>query len=583
MSNSLRTALAVIVGLLLGALLTYLFVTPESQHSSSESSAEKKPLYWVAPMDANYRRDKPGKSPMGMDLVPVYEESDSSGEHGPGAVKISPAVINNLGVRTQPVTMGSLNNAIHTVGYVQYDQDSLLHIHPRVEGWVETLFVKAAGNPVEKDQPLYTLYSPQLVNAQEEFIIALKRGDARLISAASERLRALQLPNSVISELRRTREVKHTITFTAPQSGVVDDLRIAEGFFIQPGTTLMSIGQLEQVWVEAEIFERDAQLVEVGLPVTMTLDFIPGRAWQGEVDYIYPSLNVKNRTLRVRLKFDNPDRTLQPNMFAQVTIHAETDEQTMLVPKSSVIRTGKQSRVVVALGEGMFKSVAVETGRVDSSHVEILSGLMQDDEVVTSAQFLIDSESSISSDFARMSPDDKPSSVWAEGKVNRVMKGHRMANITHKPVKEWDWPEMTMDFTVAESVDMNKLANADSLHFEMTKTAQGDYLITDIHVMTQKDSSANQATVTGKINSIDRDSRVLNISRGPIEKWNRGPATMDFVAAEDLDLTGLQEGQEIEFTFEVGDEFIIIDIKSLPQIQMEHSQHNMQQSNEDIL
>ncbi len=583
MSNNSRIALSALVGLLLGGGLVYFLSSPAEPDTQVTASDEKKPLYWVAPMDASYRRDKPGKSPMGMDLIPVYEESGSSDEHGPGAVKISPTVINNLGVRTEPVTLGTLNTEIKTVGYVQYNQDSLLHIHPRVEGWVETLFVKAAGNPVQKGEPLYTLYSPQLVNAQEEFLIALKRGDSRLIEAARERLRALQLPIDFIDKLHKSRKVEQTITFDAPQSGVVDDLKIREGFYIQPGTTLMSIGQLDEVWVEAEIFERDAALVEVGLPVTMTLDFVPGRNWTGNVDYIYPSLDVKNRTVRVRLKFDNPDKTLKPNMFAQVAIHAESDKQMMLVPKSAVIRTGSQSRVVVALGDGQFKSVAVQTGRTDSNHVQILSGLMEDDEVVTSAQFMIDSESSKSSDFARMSDVSKPQSVWAEGEVNSVMKDHRMANITHQPVKEWDWPEMTMDFTVADTVDMDELSQADTLHFEITKTGDNAFEITGIHVMTQKGEQANQATVNGVINRIDSETRVVNISRGPIEKWNRPAATMDFVAAENIELTELSEGQKVRFTFEVGADFMIVDISSASEMEMDHSQHNMQEEAEGSL
>ncbi len=583
MNNNLRIAVGALVGVLMGAGLVYFGFSPEEQSSQTTDSNEKKPLYWVAPMDASYRRDKPGKSPMGMDLIPVYEESGKSDEHGPGAIKISPTVINNLGVRTEPVTFGKLETEIKTVGYVQYNQDSLLHIHPRVEGWVETLYVKAAGNPVEKGEPLYTLYSPQLVNAQEEFLIALKRGDSRLIAAAKERLQALQLPSSFIEELEKSRKVKQTITFNAPQSGVVDDLQIREGFYIQPGTTLMSIGQLEQVWVEAEVFERDATLVEVGLPVTMTLDFAPGRNWTGKVDYIYPTLDEKNRTVRARLKFNNPDKTLQPNMFAQVTIHAESGEQMMLVPNSAVIRTGSQSRVVVALGDGQFKSVAVQTGRSDSDKVQILSGLMEDDEVVTSAQFMIDSESSKSSDFARMSEASQPQSVWAEGTVNSVMADHRMATITHQPVKEWDWPEMTMDFTVADSVDMDELSQADTLHFEITRQGDNTFVITAIHVMTQKGDIDNQATVNGTINRIDSESRVVNISRGPIEKWGRPAATMDFVAAENIELTALNEGQKVTFTFEVGADFVIVDIKPASEAEMDHSQHNMQEDSEESL
>ena len=172
MSTNTKTIIAIIIGAALGAGVLSLYQGAGSNSNTDETtSAEKKPLYWVAPMDSNYRRDKPGKSPMGMDLIPVYEEESSGDDFGPGAVKIAPHVVNNLGVRTAPVELKNMHTEISTVGYVQYDEDKLIHIHPRVDGWIEKLYVKAAGNPVEKGQPLYTLYSPQLVNAQEELLI----------------------------------------------------------------------------------------------------------------------------------------------------------------------------------------------------------------------------------------------------------------------------------------------------------------------------------------------------------------------------------------------------------------------------
>jgi Cu(I)/Ag(I) efflux system membrane fusion protein len=301
-------------------------------------------------MDADYRRDKPGKSPMGMDLVPVYAQ-ETRAEDDAGAVEISPEVVNNLGVRTARVELRALQTRISTVGYVQYDQDRLVHVHPRVEGWIEKLYVKAAGDPVTEGEPLYELYSPQ-------------------------------------------------------HSGVVDNLNIREGFYVKPGTTLMSIGALDDVWVEAEVFARQAALVQVGQPVTMTLEYAPGRKWQGSVDYVYPSLDEQTRTLRVRLRFANSDLTLKPNMFAQVVIDVAQQGDVLQVPREAVIRTGDQDRVVMALGEGRFKSVAVALGRSDEQAVEILQGVELGDTVVVSAQFLLDSESSKSSDFKRMHSAD---------------------------------------------------------------------------------------------------------------------------------------------------------------------------------
>ncbi|MDO6427005.1 efflux RND transporter periplasmic adaptor subunit [Thalassotalea sp. 1_MG-2023] len=578
MQSNHKIIIAVIAGAALGAsTLSVLQNTGSHDNNASTASSEKKPLYWVAPMDANYRRDQPGKSPMGMDLIPVYEQTDSANEHGPGTVEISPYVVNNLGVRTEPVALKAMHSEISTVGYVQYDENALVHIHPRVDGWIEKLYVKAAGDPVEKGQPLYTLYSPQLVNAQEEFLIALKRNNRSIITAAKERLTALQLSAEFIKALEKTGKVKQHVTFYSPQAGVVDDLQIREGFYVQPGTTLLSIGKLDQVWVEAEVFERDIALIKQGLAVTMALDSLPGKEWTGVVDYVYPTLNSETRTLRVRLKFDNPKHLLKPNMFAQVSIHANQANRAILVPKEAVIRTGKQDRVVLALGEGQFKSIEVTIGRVDKNHIEILNGLDQHDVVVTSAQFLIDSESSKTSDFKRMYHDETPNSVWMQGKVNHVMAEHSMANISHEPAEAWDWPEMTMDFNIAQSVDVDTLMSGQVLHFEVSKTDDGGFEITGIHIISQPETaneSVSSATVNGVINQIDHDTRVVNISREAIEKWDRPAATMDFIVDESIDLQVFSNDGQVTFTFEVHDDFIIVDMTPVNVGDTDHQQHN---------
>ena len=410
MSKFMQYALLLLLGIAIGMGLKTISDHLLSANQSTVNE-EDEPLYWVAPMDPEYRRDKPGKSPMGMDLVPVY-----AAEKQPGVVEISPQIVNNLGVRTVRVRRSSLGQDIRTVGYVQYDEDRLIHIHPRVEGWIEKLHVTAAGGPVSQGVALYDLYSPQLVNAQEELVLAMRRSNTRLLKAAEDRLLSLQLSSDFIAALKRDGAVRQTVTFRSPQSGVVDNLNIREGFFVGPTTTLMSIGALEDVWVEAEVLERQAGEVRVGQPVTMRLDHLPGKAWQGKVDYIYPSLEATTRTLRVRLRFPNADRDLRPNMFAQVTIHSHNDDEVLNVPREALIRTGKQDRVVRALGEGRFKSVEVRTGRVAGDHVEILQGLSEGEEVVSSAQFLLDSESSKTSDFLRIDgPETTPRVHHSQG------------------------------------------------------------------------------------------------------------------------------------------------------------------------
>lgn len=473
---------AILIGAVFGGLLVSAFYqwSGNTQQTNKDAATEKEPLYWVAPMDPNYLRDKPGKSPMGMDLIAVYDEGVSGGpDEGPGTVTISPEVVNNLGVRTALVKRKVLQPNIATVGYVRYDEDRLVHVHPRVEGWIEKLYVKAAGDPVDKGQPLYDIYSPALVNAQEEFLMALERNNKRLIQAGRDRLKALQLPNEAIQRLIKTRKVAQFITLFAPQSGVVNYLKIREGFYVKPGTTLMSIGTLDQVWVDAEIFERQAFAVALGTPVTMTLDFLPGKRWQGKIDYIYPTLDSKTRTMKVRLRFDNPEQALKPNMFAQVVIHVTSEEATLVVPKEAVIRTGGSDRVVLALGEGRFKSIDVLVGRFDANNFEILRGVYDDESVVVSAQFLLDSESSKSSDFKRMSALEDKTQATVKGVINRVDNANRVMNISRGAIDKWGRGPTTMDFKLAEHIKAQHFSADVAVTFTF-KIVEGEFVIVDI-------------------------------------------------------------------------------------------------------
>ena len=481
-----KPIITLILGFAFGIALMFLLnqvqsTSDGSTDTSNDAPKEKKPLYWVAPMDANYRRDKPGQSPMGMDLIPYYGDEGGSNDEGPGTIRINPDVVNNLGVRTAKAVRKPLHFEINTVGYATYDENKLVHVHSRIEGWIEQLFVKAVGDKVEKGQALYSIYSPALVNAQEELLLALKRNNKVLINAAKDRLKSLQLPSSVIKQLVKTRKVQQNITFYAPQSGFVDTLKIRQGFFVKPAMTLMSIGDIDTIWVEAEVIESQIFHISEDLPVTMQTDAIPTKSFYGKVDYIYPTLDAKNRTLKVRVKFDNPSNELKPNMFARIQIHYNESQPLLLVPSEAVIRSGKSSRVVLALGDGQFKSIEVKTGRRGDDYTEILSGLDEGEKVVTSAQFLLDSESSKTSDFKRMN-----------------------------------------------------------------------------HEQGQEEKQVSSATVNGTINSIMKDMRMLTISREAIEKWNRGPATLDFLVDDTVGMYDLKEGMYVMFTFEVRDEGFVI-------------------------
>lgn len=496
----MRVIVMVVLALVAGALAGYFMAGPGS--SDNASDAKDAPLYWVAPMDPNYRRDEPGKSPMGMDLVPVYEESGTS-KASPGTVTISPQVQQNLGVRTATVTTGRLSPVIDAVGYVDYNEDTLVHLHPRVSGWIQTLFVSAEGERIEAGEPLYTLYAPELVNAQKELLAALNRGDSTLMTGAKARLEALGMPDNALNSLMQTQQVRQAITFNAPRSGIIATLPVREGFYVEPNQNVMSIADISQVWVDTDVFERDILRIDEGLDVTMTVPALAGRQWQGKLDYVYPTLDSKTRTLRARLRFDNPQGRLKPGMYASVKIMAKTQNAIVKVPKSAVIRLADSNRVVLDKGQGRFKSVNVTLGRSDDTHFEVTDGLNAGDTVVVSAQFLIDSESSKSSDFMRMTPQS---------------------------------------------------ASDHSMH--MTDMAGSQHSM----AMDDEADSDNAATVNGQLEAIDRDSRTLTIHRDAIEKWQRPAATMAFQVAPDIDITGLKPGQHLRFTFRVGDDFVITEL-----------------------
>ena len=449
----------VLLGTFLSSILWYLLSGASISHDETEGESQEssEPLYWVAPMDDSYRRDKPGKSPMGMDLVPVYAETKGSSDMahgGAGVVMISPQVQQNMGVKTEKVRVGALSPRIKVAGAVTYDEDEIMHIHPRVEGWIETLHIKSQGEEVKAGQPLYTLYSPELVNAQEEYLLALKRNDKRLIDGAEQRLNALALNERLIDDLKKNKRISQTVTFNAPQSGVVEAMAIREGFFVQPGTTIMSIAKIERVWVQAEVPSTYAGMIGIGDHTEISIESLPQQVFQGDVDYIYPSLSMPTRTLKVRIALANPNEQLKPNMFATVNILPKQQRQVLLVPKSAVIRTASRTLVVVSDGTGHFKSVEVTVGAQDTEYFEVTKGLLPDDDVVVSAQFLIDAESSKDSDFTRMrAPDNQATTT---GKIEEISVGEdnsAVFTIARGPIEKWGRGPATMSFALSPHID----------------------------------------------------------------------------------------------------------------------------------
>ena len=400
MKNLKLILIVLVVGVGIGVVASRWSSEPETSAMSDAAPKERTVLYWKAPMDPNYRRDEPGKSPMGMDLVPVYA-SDS--DEDASIVSIDPRVVNNLGVRTAAAQHSVLSRRIETVGYVGYDEDTLRHIHMRVDGWIESLAITATGDAVTKGQTLFELYSPTLVNAEEEYLTALRSSNTRLQQASRARLTALGVPASEITRLENSRKVSQRLTVSAQRDGFVANLEVREGVFVTPSMEIMSIATLDRVWVLAEVFERQAAWIQPGQLAEVELEYLPGKRLQGTVDYVYPELDPKTRTLKVRMRFDNEAELLRPNMFARVIIHGTETPAVVHVPRAALIRGGAVDRVVLALGDGKFRSQPVRIGIESGDRIEIRSGISAGDLVVTSGQFLIDSESNIEAALARMS------------------------------------------------------------------------------------------------------------------------------------------------------------------------------------
>jgi membrane fusion protein, copper/silver efflux system len=441
-------------------------------------------LYWVAPMDPNYRRDEPGKSPMGMDLVPVYADSAGDGD----TVSIDPAMIQNLGVRTATVERGKLWRMINTVGYVAFDERKLSHLHLRTDGWIEKLYVKSDGERVKKGDVLFELYSRELVNAQEEYIQSLRGSNDYLKRASRERLAALGMSPGQIKQVASKMRAFQKVRILASQDGVIDGLKVREGMYVKPATEVLTLADLSSIWLLVDVFERQSEWVAVGQPADVRLGYLPGRVWEGEVEFVYPTIDPKTRTLQARLRFDNPDEALKPDMYANVRIYAGSKDDVLTIPREALIKTGESQRVVIALGDGKFKAQDVTAGTESGDYVEIMEGLQEGDRVVTSGQFLIDSEASLRASISRMDDASTESSntaasaqsVTGMGTVNEVFTESRSLNISHEPIADLDWPEMTMDFTVADTVDLNAVPVNEPIHFTLLKNDTGNWVIDSI-------------------------------------------------------------------------------------------------------
>ena len=341
----------------------------------AEPPKGRKIKYWVSPMDPGYVRDQPGKAPCGMDLVPVYEDT-GAGAAAPGAISVSPATLQSMGVRTAKVQVRPLSRLTLAVGRVNFNERNLSTITTKINGWVERLYVSATGDPVRKGQALLSIYSPELVSSQEEYLLAVRNlkamktspvkemaeGARRLAEASRRRLEYFDIGPAQINALERSGQVKKYLTLSSPANGIVTKRLVTQGMYVQAGMPLLEVADLSTVWVDADIYQYELPWIKVGQPVTMTLDYMPGETFPGKIDYVYPYLKEATRTAKVRLRFRNPGLKLKPEMFAQVKIESLVAHNAVVVPADAVIDTGLKQHVFIALGQGRFRAPGGQAG-----------------------------------------------------------------------------------------------------------------------------------------------------------------------------------------------------------------------------
>ncbi|PWC34937.1 efflux RND transporter periplasmic adaptor subunit [Azospirillum sp. TSO22-1] len=381
-----------LAALLAGSLAAGSAALAQSGHNGHGAPAQPKVLYYKNPMGLPDTSPVPKKDPMGMDYVPVYEGEDTAS----GTVTISPDKVQKLGVRTDAVTRRAIARPVRAVGTVQVDERRLFVVAPKFEAWIENLLVDTTGAPVRKGQPLMEVYSPELVLAQQEYLVARKSGGGDLAEASLQRLRNFDVPEEEIERLRRTGKASRTLTLRAAAGGVVLEKAAVKGMRFMPGETLYRIADLSGVWLIADVFEQDLGFVKPGQEADVTVNSLPGRAFSGKVGFVYPTLTAESRTGRVRIELPNADGLLRPNLYATVHLNADLGAGAELaVPESALLDTGRRQAVLVEVGEGRYEPREVKAGARADGFVQISAGLDEGERVVVRANFLIDSESNL--------------------------------------------------------------------------------------------------------------------------------------------------------------------------------------------
>jgi multidrug efflux pump subunit AcrA (membrane-fusion protein) len=382
-------------------------LTPVRKETGAKApSAERKVKYYKSTMNAGEVSTTPAKDSMGMDMVPVYEDETAASSLLP---TIDPVTVQNMNIHTAPVTRGPLRRTIRTVGVIEYNETSQADVTTKFKGWIEKLYVDATGQQVHRGETLFEIYSPELYSAQREYLLALEQGTnapggAALKASAGTKLKFFDISEEQIAELERTGQPSKTLRIVAPQDGFVVEKLVVEGQMVDLGMKIYRLADLGLVWVQAQIYEQDLPYVKLGQEATMTLSYLPDREFRGRVTYIYPNVDEKTRTAKVRMEFHNPGYFLKPGMFATVEVTSELEPSALLVPDMAILRSGERNTVFVALGGGKFEPRAVTLGpQAEHDMFQVLSGLKEGERIVISGQFLLDSESQLRESILKMS------------------------------------------------------------------------------------------------------------------------------------------------------------------------------------
>lgn len=445
-------------------IATYLLM----QQSETGDSAELQPLYWVAPMDPSYRRDAPGKSPMGMDLIPVYEEEADSNS---GLPSISASIQQSLGVRIAKAKQTSIQETVKALGVVEFDQSAYWNETVHLDAWVENVNVTDIGQYVQEGDVLYTLYSHELITAQENLILALNQNNKALYDAAKQRLLQFDVAESTIAQIEQRKQVLTEVPILAKRGGIAAALSVSSGQFVKSGQTLLGVQHPSKRWITAELYAD-----ETPTPLSHYQAFVFTK--QGKTEKIaaellnaLPTVDARSRKPVVRLAIDNAQ--MQVGEFVELELRSTHTREILTVPSSAIVSNGHTTRVAQWLGNGSYHFVEVELGETYQDQIEVLSGLADGDSVITNGQFLLDSESLISAEAERSQLDAQPDSVWVMAEIISAEPDFGIVEAHHDPVPEWSWPAMTMSFEVLDPALWPYLKQRQSVHMRITTTEFG--------------------------------------------------------------------------------------------------------------